>query len=339
MKKTIIAAALAALLSGCSGERQEDEAVSQPRPSVITVELGRSHHPRFAGLYAAREKGWFRQEGLNVEFHAGEGPSPEQMVSSGQAQFGVDRLPEIIIARDGGQPLVNVAQIFQRSGAVIALRPGLKSLKELKGRRLALRYCDSEAEVFSALSGSGLSPGANVGILRIQEDEPFSSGRFDAVSSQTYDWVVRADTEPAVTAVKLHDTGLFLPQDALFTSESVLGSSGGRDAARRLVRAALRGYIFCRDNAAQCAEISSLYARDIPKDRAGKMIEEVNRLIWPASKGVGWTDARAFRKTASILYRRALVAKQAEGDGFTNKYVNEAQIYLRSQDVKGKPGR
>ena len=55
--------------------------------------------------------------GLDVTLKNG-GPDiiPEQVVASGQAQFGVDWLPSLLAARDKGTDLVNVAQVFARSG-------------------------------------------------------------------------------------------------------------------------------------------------------------------------------------------------------------------------------
>ena len=50
---------------------------------------------------------------------------PEQVVASGQAQFGVDWLPSLLAARDKGTDLVNIAQVFARSGMTAAHVEGL----------------------------------------------------------------------------------------------------------------------------------------------------------------------------------------------------------------------
>ena len=68
-------------------------------------------------LRGRRRRASTAKEGLNVTLKNG-GPDiiPEQVVASGQAQFGVDWLPSLLAARDKGTDLVNIAQVFARSG-------------------------------------------------------------------------------------------------------------------------------------------------------------------------------------------------------------------------------
>src|SRR5947209_2896671 len=68
---------------------------------------------QFAGYYAAKEKGYYDAENLDVTIRPG-GPDiiPEQVVASGQAQFGIDWLPSLLSSRESGSPLVTIAQVF-----------------------------------------------------------------------------------------------------------------------------------------------------------------------------------------------------------------------------------
>lgn len=68
---------------------------------------------QFAGYYAARARGFYETEGLEVTIRQG-GPDivPEQVVANGVAEFGVDFLPSLLAARDRGMPLVNIAQVY-----------------------------------------------------------------------------------------------------------------------------------------------------------------------------------------------------------------------------------
>ena len=72
---------------------------------------------QFAGYYAAKAKGFYDQQGLDVNIKVG-GPDiiPEQVVLGGQAEFGIDWLPSLLAQRDTGNDLVNIAQVFARSG-------------------------------------------------------------------------------------------------------------------------------------------------------------------------------------------------------------------------------
>src|SRR5881227_4129332 len=95
---------------------------AQARPQAkkldnVTLQLKWVTQAQFAGYYAAVKLGYYKDFGLNVKLRVG-GPSitPEQVVASGQAQIGVDWLPSLLAARDTGTNLVNIAQVFARSG-------------------------------------------------------------------------------------------------------------------------------------------------------------------------------------------------------------------------------
>ena len=83
----------------------------------MTLQLKWVTQAQFAGYYAAKAKGYYDEEGLDVNLKVG-GPSitPEQVVLGKQAEFGIDWLPSLLASRDKGQDLVNIAQVFDKSG-------------------------------------------------------------------------------------------------------------------------------------------------------------------------------------------------------------------------------
>ncbi|HET8873056.1 MAG TPA: ABC transporter substrate-binding protein, partial [Gaiellaceae bacterium] len=72
---------------------------------------------QFAGYYAALDQGYYDDENLDVTIRPG-GPDivPEQVVLGGQAEFGIDWLDSLLATRDQGQNIVNIGQVFTRSG-------------------------------------------------------------------------------------------------------------------------------------------------------------------------------------------------------------------------------
>ena len=90
---------------------------AQAKPVDVNFTLDFIALGRRAPWYVALAKGYYKEFGLDVTLKPG-GPdiTPEQVVASGQAQFGVDWLPSLLAARDKGTDLVNVAQVFARSG-------------------------------------------------------------------------------------------------------------------------------------------------------------------------------------------------------------------------------
>ena len=94
--------------------------------NLVPVNLQLKWFPQaqFAGFFVARERGFFRQVGLDVKLLPAGDQSPIQTVVSGAADFGTTWITDLLIAREKGIPVVHLAQMFQRSGFTLV---GLKS--------------------------------------------------------------------------------------------------------------------------------------------------------------------------------------------------------------------
>ncbi len=91
-----------------------------PAMAKATVVLQWVVQSQFAGYFAALDKGYYKDEGLDLTIKPG-GPdiAPAQVVASGGAEFGVAWLPgRTLAAREQGAKLVNIAQVFLRSGTL-----------------------------------------------------------------------------------------------------------------------------------------------------------------------------------------------------------------------------
>ncbi len=117
---------LLGLLIGCvsfssrAQNAEESETVGEP----IVLQLKWFHQFQFAGYYAALEKGFYAEEGLNVELRERDPlVTPVEAVVSGEAQFGVGD-SSLVLSRLNGQPVVVMAAIFQRSPLVFLRRLG-----------------------------------------------------------------------------------------------------------------------------------------------------------------------------------------------------------------------
>ena len=105
--------ALLGALVAC-GQQPEDKTLDE-----ITVQLKWVHQAQFAGLYVAREKGYYAREGIKVNFlEGGQGIDIAEAVISGKAQFGVVAPEDLLISRSRGAPLKAIAAIYRRSAVV-----------------------------------------------------------------------------------------------------------------------------------------------------------------------------------------------------------------------------
>ena len=106
-----IATALLAVTFG-AGSSSQAQALTKVRLQLKWVTQA-----QFAGYYAAAAQGYYKDQGLDVEIKVG-GPdiNPEQVVASGGADFGIDWVPSLLSSRENGENIVDVGQVFARSG-------------------------------------------------------------------------------------------------------------------------------------------------------------------------------------------------------------------------------
>lgn len=110
------------------------------KPEKLTVVLDWFVNPNHAPLIIAQQQGYFRDEGLDVQFITPANPSdPPKWVAAGKADIAVDYQPQFMLEVAQGLPLVQVGSLISRPLnclAVLADGP-IHSIKDLKGKLIA----------------------------------------------------------------------------------------------------------------------------------------------------------------------------------------------------------
>ncbi len=124
----------------------------------IHLQLRWHHQFQFAGYYAALEKGYYKNAGLDVIIHNG---TPEKMpvkeVLRGHAQYGVAN-SELLLERLRGAPLVALAAIFQHSPSVLLARKDAEILSpdDLIGKKVMMIGRSVDADFIAMFSNENL---------------------------------------------------------------------------------------------------------------------------------------------------------------------------------------
>ena len=123
---------------------------------------------QFAGYFVADAKGFYRNAGLAVTIKPG-GPDldPTPVLAKGDADVAVDWMPAALANRERGAPVVNFAQIFQRSGMQLTCRrdSGVRRPADLKGKTLAVWFAGNQYPFLAWMAKLGLkTEGANADI-------------------------------------------------------------------------------------------------------------------------------------------------------------------------------
>jgi NitT/TauT family transport system substrate-binding protein len=333
---------------------------AQARPHAakadsVNLQLKWVTQAQFAGYYAALAKGYYKAFNLDVKIKVG-GPSitPEQVVASGQADIGVDWLPSLLATRDTGTNLVNIAQMFARSGMTELTwkNSGITSVAAMKNKTVGVWCCGNQFELFAALTKYGMDPQKNKGVKIFNQPfdmNAFLQGKIDAAAAMTYNELAQVlETKNPKTGnlYTLNDLNVFhlqkegtgMLEDGLFANQDWLNDN--RDVAMRFIAASMRGWIYCRDHVAECTTIVLKNGPTLGKGHQTWQMNEINKLIWPNTKGIGIMDPAAFKTTAKIALKYKVIKKPASAQAYDAAIAKSALSYLKSHvkgiDVNGK---
>ena len=132
------------------------EAPSQPAElTKVRVQLKWVAQAQFAGYYAAVDQGYYAAQGLDVQILLG-GPDidPVRVVASDGAEFGTTWVPAMLAAREGGADVVDISQVFQRSGTLeVSFKDkNITKPEDLKNKKVGSWLGGNEPELFAALN-------------------------------------------------------------------------------------------------------------------------------------------------------------------------------------------
>jgi NitT/TauT family transport system substrate-binding protein len=326
----LVAALLA--LPGCgsgdegAGESERKKAGTEEQAEMdsVTLQLNSVAGARFAGYYVAKDQRYYEEEGLDVTIRPG-GPDivPEQVVLGGQAEFGLNWLDSTLATRDQGGDIVNIAQVFTRSGMTeITWRDsGIDDIRELRGKKVGVWLGGNEHKLFAALNKNGLDPMKDVQI--VAQPQPFDMNLFvnrqiDAVAAMTYNELAlvleqeHPDTGELYTldelnVFKMSDLGTGALEEGVFVRAAWIQDEENRDVAKRFLTASFRGWVYCRDNQEECLQIVLENGPTLGEGHQRWQLNEINDLIWPAPLGIGIMDPESYRITWQIALDYAII--------------------------------
>ncbi|MFA5597761.1 MAG: transporter substrate-binding domain-containing protein [Pusillimonas sp.] len=231
--------------------------VSSAHARPLVIQLKWLHQFQSAGLYAALEKGYFADEGLDVVLRERD-PSRNMVteVLDGAADYGVaDSI--LLMHYASGEPVVLVAAFLQHSaGAIMTMgNSGLVAPADLVGRRVA--FYDNDSDGIDVLAMLASQKVLDQGLVRVpwaERMERLASGQIDGVA-------IYLTNEPFVMAERGHKVNLITPRhfgidlygDMLFTSQAEALANPQRVEAMR--RAVVRGWHYALDHKEEIVDL------------------------------------------------------------------------------------
>ncbi len=322
---------------------------------AVTLQLQWFIQAQFAGYFAAQDQGFYADQCLDVTIAEGSVDIvPQQQLADGVADFAIAWVPKALATREAGANIVDIAQVFQRSGTlqVSFAQDGITTPADFAGKTVGNWGFGNEYEVFAALTEAGLDPASDVTL--VQQDFDMSgllAGDIDAAEAMTYNEyaqvleAVNPDTgelyQPTdFNVISYEEVGVGMLQDAIWADGERLESDDAyRDIAVRFVTASLQGWAYCRDNVEACRDLVVAQGSKLGDSHQLWQMNEINKLIWPAANGIGFIDQAAWDRTAEIAQNTAnlegttVLTAPPDAGAFTNDIVTEALANLEELGV------
>lgn len=219
---------------------------------------------QFAGAYVAKEKGFFDEEGLDVEIrHIGRTStvSALDMLLSGETQFITMQLLQAIVSRSDGLPVVNVLQITQKSGLCCVTREPVSSVSDLDGMTIG-RWKTGFAELANVIVDK-----LGIYVQWIPYFDALSlciNGAVDASLCYTYNELISLQlalgSVPEENILRVDPVKMPCPEDGLYVSEDYYMTN--KDDVDKFVRAVKRGWDYAREHRKETVDICMRYIKD-----------------------------------------------------------------------------
>jgi len=336
-------------------EEPTEEAAEEPAGELTPVRLQLQWvtQSQFAGYYAALDQGFYEDEGLAVEILEGAVEIvPQQVVAAGEAEFGIAWVPKMLASREQGADLVNIAQVFQRSGTlqVAWADSGIASVEDWAGMRVGTWGFGNEWEVFAALRQAGIEPDDPAAVTIVQQPFDMSlllNREIDVAQAEIYNEYAQLleATNPETgelyqpenfTVFDYNDVGTAMLQDHVFARESWLAEEGNEDIAARFLRASFRGWIFCRDNFDECVNIVLENGPTLGEGHMRWQLNEINALIWPSPQGIGVMDQALYDQTVQISLDFGVLQNEPDAAALRTDLAMQALEGLTDLDTTGE---
>lgn len=263
----------------------------------VRLQLKWLHQFQFAGFYAALEKGYYREAGMDVSIQeASAHESAVSVLERGGAEFGLHG-SDLVVARAQGKPVVALAAIFQHSPMVLLARKDadISSLHDLAGKRVLLGPDAAELLAYLKHESVPVNTGLSVQSFDLKA---LIAAEVDAMAGYSTDetyLLTRAAIPFNVFSPRA--AGIDFYGDVLFTTETQVKLHPER--VRRFRDASLRGWYYALTHREEMVDlILAKYSQRHSREHLLFEAEETRRLMTPELVDIGHMHIGRWRHIA-----------------------------------------
>ena len=359
MRRPLLASMIAAVLTLSACGTADTPATTTPGASggalaPVKLQLQWFYQAQFAGYIAAVDQGFYAEQGLDVQLlEGGVDIVPQTVLAQGKADYALAWVPKALASREQGAAITDVGQIFGRSGTyqVAWKDSGISTAADLKGKKVGNWGFGNEFELFAGMTKAGLDPGKDVTLVQQQFDmQALLKKEIDAAQAMSYNEYAqlleaknpatgRLYTPEDFAIIDWKAEGSSMLQDAVWANTEKLNDPAYQQQTVKFLAGTIKGWAYCRDNAEACRDLVVAKGSKLGKSHQLWQMNEVNKLVWPATGGVGTISEADWKQTVDLSLTTknqtgdTVLTKQPEGLAYTNDYIKQAQDQARAAGV------
>jgi NitT/TauT family transport system substrate-binding protein len=321
LKKIVYLMLGLALLSACGTSQPKQESLTK-----IRLPLGYIANIQFAPLYAAIEKGYFKDAGMEIEFDYSFETDGVKLVGAGELPFAVVSGEQVLLARAQGVPVTYVAAWYQKFPISVVSKSelGIAAPQDLKGKKIGLpglfgaNYIGLRALLFSAgLSESDVQL-ESVGFNQV---EVLATDQQEVVVGYAANEPIQLKAQGIdVTELRVADY-TNLAANGILASEKVIAEDP--ELVKAFVGAFLKGVQYTIEYPDEAYDLSAKYIPNFADlDQAvQKEILATSIEMWKAPR-LGYSDPQAWENMQDVLLEMGLITEKMDlSKAFTNSFV------------------
>lgn len=321
---------LALLLGACRGTSpapSNGQPAASPVPLVkVRLPMGYIPNVQYAPLYVAVEKGYFRENGIEIEFDYSFETDGVALVGANALQFSLVSGEQVLLARAQGLPVVYVMAWYHDYPVTVVAKEaqGIRAPQDLVGKRIGLPglFGANYIGLRALLNAAGLSESqVSLDSIGFNQVEALAADQEQAVVGYVANEPIQLRAQGyQVDVIRVADY-VQLASNGLLTNEATLEQNPA--LVRSMVQAFLRGIADAVDDPEQAYEISKKYVEGLEQaDRAVQMEVLLTSIEFWKTDTPGLSDAAAWENMQNVLFEMGLLPEKLELErAYTNQFA------------------
>ena len=313
--------------------------LAQPKLEKFPFRLNWTLYGEHAPFFVARDKGFYAQEGLEVEIQEGSGSTTvAQLVANSTSPVAYVDAATMMRGVSNGMPIKAVGVTLQQSPMSFIYRADAArptKISEIKGSRIAITSGDASLAIFTAFMGKLGMKLDDVQMITVAnpqaKEQAVLSKQADALLGYFMDQGPRMQLQTGVKMgwTRLYDmAGVTTLSSAIIVNNNWAREAKNQDLLRRFLRASQRGWQYAFDQRAEAAEIFRKSAPVFTQEIAQLEVDGTMTIIRTErtrGKPIAWSDIGDWKDTQDLLSTYAKLSPQSDLNVyFTNGFLSEA---------------